>query len=142
MEGLNWLLTTGPRKKNNKGKEYTDYTNRKNFGKDTAMVFWTRKNNKLPEIDQLEAPDSDDVARLIESVTSGTERDSRYLEPDQFYSCTLSGAAARISVRDWIETSLIDFRKSIAQWFQDIAIVRSEERRVGKECRSRWSPYH
>src|SRR2546426_8688811 len=23
-----------------------------------------------------------------------------------------------------------------------IAVVRSEERRVGKECRSRWSPYH
>ena len=21
-------------------------------------------------------------------------------------------------------------------------IMRSEERRVGKECRSRWSPYH
>ena len=24
----------------------------------------------------------------------------------------------------------------------DGCIVRSEERRVGKECRSRWSPYH
>ena len=24
----------------------------------------------------------------------------------------------------------------------DIELVRSEERRVGKECRSRWSPYH
>ena len=24
----------------------------------------------------------------------------------------------------------------------DIGKVRSEERRVGKECRSRWSPYH
>src|SRR5256885_14810654 len=23
-----------------------------------------------------------------------------------------------------------------------LVIVRSEERRVGKECRSRWSPYH
>jgi len=23
-----------------------------------------------------------------------------------------------------------------------LAIARSEERRVGKECRSRWSPYH
>ena len=23
-----------------------------------------------------------------------------------------------------------------------ILITRSEERRVGKECRSRWSPYH
>ena len=25
---------------------------------------------------------------------------------------------------------------------KDILIIRSEERRVGKECRSRWSPYH
>ena len=24
----------------------------------------------------------------------------------------------------------------------DLAVARSEERRVGKECRSRWSPYH
>ena len=24
----------------------------------------------------------------------------------------------------------------------DIVFMRSEERRVGKECRSRWSPYH
>ena len=23
-----------------------------------------------------------------------------------------------------------------------ISLTRSEERRVGKECRSRWSPYH
>src|SRR2546422_126057 len=25
---------------------------------------------------------------------------------------------------------------------ENIATLRSEERRVGKECRSRWSPYH
>ena len=24
----------------------------------------------------------------------------------------------------------------------DVKLERSEERRVGKECRSRWSPYH
>ena len=23
-----------------------------------------------------------------------------------------------------------------------VEVLRSEERRVGKECRSRWSPYH
>ena len=23
-----------------------------------------------------------------------------------------------------------------------LRVIRSEERRVGKECRSRWSPYH
>src|SRR3989449_3862352 len=27
-------------------------------------------------------------------------------------------------------------------WFSMLSIPRSEERRVGKECRSRWSPYH
>ena len=26
--------------------------------------------------------------------------------------------------------------------FNDTLNLRSEERRVGKECRSRWSPYH
>ena len=25
---------------------------------------------------------------------------------------------------------------------KDKQVIRSEERRVGKECRSRWSPYH
>src|SRR3712207_6377380 len=25
---------------------------------------------------------------------------------------------------------------------QELELARSEERRVGKECRSRWSPYH
>ena len=29
--------------------------------------------------------------------------------------------------------------QSVENWYQ---IKRSEERRVGKECRSRWSPYH
>jgi CRISPR-associated protein Csd1 len=127
VEGLNWLLSAGNEIviKNNKGKERPvfRYTNRKNFGSDTAMVFWTRGNEALPEIDQLESPNPDDVARLIESVTSGTQKDSRYLEPDQFYSFTLSGSAARIAVRDWIETSLYDFKRSIAGWFRDIAIA-------------------
>src|SRR3712207_9557986 len=30
----------------------------------------------------------------------------------------------------------------VYHWFGDIFSKRSEERRVGKECRSRWSPYH
>ena len=27
-------------------------------------------------------------------------------------------------------------------WHEEVEFIRSEERRVGKECRSRWSPYH
>ena len=30
---------------------------------------------------------------------------------------------------------------SLHHWIND-GLMRSEERRVGKECRSRWSPYH
>src|SRR3954462_15997474 len=30
---------------------------------------------------------------------------------------------------------------AVHEWF-DASKARSEERRVGKECRSRWSPYH
>jgi CRISPR-associated protein Csd1 len=128
VEGLNWLLSEGIKIMNKRNKEDIVYTHRwprkrsQSYGVDTAMVFWTRENKELPEIDQLEAPNPDDVARLIESVAKGTEKASRYLEPDQFYSFTLSGAAARIAVRDWIESSLYDFREAIAQWFKDIAI--------------------
>ena len=32
--------------------------------------------------------------------------------------------------------------EAIAQAALDAGLSRSEERRVGKECRSRWSPYH
>src|SRR5256886_10395954 len=30
----------------------------------------------------------------------------------------------------------------VSRTFPILGFVRSEERRVGKECRSRWSPYH
>ena len=34
-------------------------------------------------------------------------------------------------------------REDLSQWIgAGCPAVRSEERRVGKECRSRWSPYH
>jgi len=126
VEGLNWLLSSGNEVHitDNKGKTKPQfrYSNRRKFGSDTAMVFWTRNNQAVDEIDQLEAPSEADVARMIESLASGKEKDTRYLEPERFYSCTLSGAAARIAVRDWIETSLGDFRTSIALWFRDIAI--------------------
>ena len=34
------------------------------------------------------------------------------------------------------------YEKEYASLMEEVAGVRSEERRVGKECRSRWSPYH
>src|SRR3712207_7776320 len=36
----------------------------------------------------------------------------------------------------------LDAQPDRAKAEQDVNAARSEERRVGKECRSRWSPYH
>src|SRR2546430_17499058 len=41
----------------------------------------------------------------------------------------ITGAEAVFTVHDTLQAALADE-------------ARSEERRVGKECRSRWSPYH
>ena len=49
-----------------------------------------------------------------------------------------------------VVVSLISDRTPIARRMEEAGIriryldkkLRSEERRVGKECRSRWSPYH
>src|SRR2546425_10349142 len=41
--------------------------------------------------------------------------------------------AGTVSPAEWPGTVTI---------LRDIVTIRSEERRVGKECRSRWSPYH
>ena len=38
-----------------------------------------------------------------------------------------------------LEQELDMINRSEADWLH---LDRSEERRVGKECRSRWSPYH
>ena len=40
------------------------------------------------------------------------------------------------------EANDIEFITSECQYQGDCLGTRSEERRVGKECRSRWSPYH
>ena len=38
--------------------------------------------------------------------------------------------------------SAVNIRSVAAACGVSVGSIRSEERRVGKECRSRWSPYH
>ncbi|MEJ5362759.1 MAG: type I-C CRISPR-associated protein Cas8c/Csd1 [Spirochaetota bacterium] len=126
VEGANWLLSNGTmiaiKDKIGKEKEIYKYTNRKNFGTDTAIVFWTRENKEVPELDLFDKPDPQAVANLIQSISKGDAKKSKVISHDKFYSMTLSGAAARIAVRDWIEMSLYDLQMAIATWFEDIRI--------------------
>ena len=47
---------------------------------------------------------------------------------------------AEKNVEDVVDAIIADVRARGDDALKDYA--RSEERRVGKECRSRWSPYH
>lgn len=107
--GLNYLINTE--------------NNRKYFGIDTTVVFWTREPIALDEMDWFEKPDAGSVANLIESVANAKHTVSSSINTNQFYSLTLSGAAARIAIRDWIEISLDEYKVNIARWFKDIRIV-------------------
>src|SRR3712207_9473060 len=46
----------------------------------------------------------------------------------------------KTQIVDW--DSDLDDEDLIAREDMVVTVSRSEERRVGKECRSRWSPYH
>src|SRR3989454_11171355 len=50
----------------------------------------------------------------------------------------------RVTRRDDIvdDQDFLALRRGVVRGKGPALAVRSEERRVGKECRSRWSPYH
>ena len=45
-------------------------------------------------------------------------------------------------LREMTGAGMMDCKKALTATEGDMDKARSEERRVGKECRSRWSPYH
>ena len=46
------------------------------------------------------------------------------------------------NLKYWRNKEFIGAGLSAATYYKGKRTTRSEERRVGKECRSRWSPYH
>jgi len=61
----------------------------------------------------------------------------------------LAGLLLNIIIGKWLPERGIGWLASAASGFSFVVsallaytLWRSEERRVGKECRSRWSPYH
>ena len=72
-----------------------------------------------------------------------TERKRRVLWAIvQDYSSTAEPVGSRTIARKYdLGVSSATIRNEM-QDLEDEGYLRSEERRVGKECRSRWSPYH
>ncbi|MBK1722874.1 type I-C CRISPR-associated protein Cas8c/Csd1 [Thiocystis violacea] len=60
------------------------------------------------------------VRRLLDAIHSGERTE---LGDNRYYALTLSGAAGRVMVRDWMEGRFEDLAGHIAAWFADLAIV-------------------
>src|SRR5260370_12365077 len=52
----------------------------------------------------------------------------------------IAGSNLANSSRSWRADEIVD--GVLPAQLDGVSVTRSEERRVGKECRSRWSPYH
>ena len=85
------------------------------------------------------------LQRLADASRSGVYR---VRSADAVLDAVQGGAirAARIGLAGASDKAALMQRVARAlefpQWFGGNWDARSEERRVGKECRSRWSPYH
>ena len=58
------------------------------------------------------------------------------------YCASRNGTVYRFTPGQKQLKKVCDGQLSSSKWVSSVLNDRSEERRVGKECRSRWSPYH
>src|SRR5574337_1422018 len=104
----------------------------------TAISIAIHEDTRVPKVKGSEPKLSTTESHLV--VTRKRQPNCLIAGNDSVNSATRSAtisetkatAAARVSARK------IRSPHALAR----VAVKRSEERRVGKECRSRWSPYH
>src|SRR3989442_15472875 len=81
-----------------------------------------------------------------DAVTSGLSADPLIATSCNRIACAPEGSASPIVLTLAVAASAPSTKTStwpeLGEDVPFVEAVRSEERRVGKECRSRWSPYH
>jgi len=80
-----------------------------------AFVFWTREVHGFDVFTMMSAPEPQHVQTLLESVRSGTPEP---LDETDFYALSLSAAGGRAVVRDWLNTTVLNVKQSLALWFR------------------------
>src|SRR5256885_11414298 len=72
---------------------------------------------------------------------SASQRSSAQTAPQGSYSAQPYSGKMEPDDNQWLRPAK-DYASTRYSTLDQINTQRSEERRVGKECRSRWSPYH
>jgi CRISPR-associated protein Csd1 len=88
---------------------------------DTIHLHWTRKPIADDPIDLLAGADPDAVASLLKSVKSGQISD--FIDANTYYALSLCANGARVVVRDWLESTVPEVKRHVAEWFEALSIV-------------------
>ncbi|MDY4550473.1 MAG: type I-C CRISPR-associated protein Cas8c/Csd1 [Parabacteroides sp.] len=127
IEGLAYL-TKFEWLKNDKGKNYKKYDHAFELSDDTLVVFWTKyKEDDIDPDSDVYQPTEERVRNLFLSIAAGEYQKANTKVDNYFYCCTISSAAARIAVRDWLAISVTQYQKNLKQWFDDIATIKDGE---------------
>ena len=128
IEALQYLAGNGYNITSEKGETKFKYSNRQKISDDTIALFWTKEpNDDIDPFSDICQPTEERVRKLFSSIITGdNQRVNSELE-NYFYCCTMSSAAARIAVRDWMAISVSQYQKNLQQWFEDIATIKDGE---------------
>ena len=128
IEALQYLVGNGHEVTTEKGETKFKFSNRQNISEDTIALFWTKEPTEdVDPFSDICQPTEERVRKLFSSIITGdNQRVTTDLE-NYFYCCTISSAAARIAVRDWMAISVSQYQNNLKQWFDDIATVKDGE---------------
>lgn len=88
---------------------------------DAVFVCWTREDTGFNFLTFMDAPETDQVQKLIKSVRTG-ERTPE-VDDTSFYAVVLSASGGRAVVRDWIDTTIGSVKEHLKDWFERQAIA-------------------
>ena len=95
----------------------------------------TKKAKNKPGINQyIKDKRIDYATNYLEQYTNNNQLFNNFAYTDE---CTFYNHYPNVYLRETSDSNL-----NMVNYNNQPLINRSEERRVGKECRSRWSPYH
>jgi CRISPR-associated protein Csd1 len=81
-----------------------------------VYCFWTRQPTQFSVVRLLDDPDPAQVKQLLETVARGGMPSDP--QANDFYAVALSANSARVVVRSYLETTLSEVQRNLAQWFR------------------------
>lgn len=85
-----------------------------------AYLYWTRDPEEFNVEDLLDEPDPAQIGKLLDFNTEMAF--GKHPDPNRFYMAGVSGNGGRLRVRYWFDSTLIDVKKNLRNWFEQLRV--------------------